>query len=121
MAQKVLIQYVDDLDGSEAVETVTFMLDGSTYEIDLNETHAAELRSALGTYIGAGRKTVARRGRRPSNGAAAAAAKSEPKKVNTSHGGRKRTASMDEVEAASTEPKKRGRKPKAVEVEAEAS
>src|SRR4051794_16437447 len=66
MAQKVSIVLVDDLDGSEATETVTFGLDGTTYEIDLNDKNAAELRDALAGYIGHGRKVGAapRRGRK---------------------------------------------------------
>ncbi|HYF73381.1 MAG TPA: Lsr2 family protein [Nocardioides sp.] len=66
MAQKVNIVLVDDLDGSEATETVTFGLDGTTYEIDLNDANAAALREALAGYIGHGRKVGAapRRGRR---------------------------------------------------------
>ena len=47
MAQKVNIVLVDDLDGTEATETVTFGLDGTTYEIDLNDANAAALREAL--------------------------------------------------------------------------
>lgn len=67
MAQKVNIVLVDDIDGSEAEETVSFGLDGTTYEIDLNSTHAAALREALATYVGHGRKaTGSRRGRRAS-------------------------------------------------------
>lgn len=31
---------VDDLDGSEANETLTFALDGLSYEVDLNVSHA---------------------------------------------------------------------------------
>jgi hypothetical protein len=67
MAQKVNIVLVDDIDGSEATETVSFGLDGTTYEIDLNDDNAAALRDALGPYIGHGRKVgnAARRGRRP--------------------------------------------------------
>ncbi len=66
MAQKVNIVLVDDLDGSEATETVSFGLDGTTYEIDLNDANAAKLRDALATYVGHGRKVGAapRRGRR---------------------------------------------------------
>jgi len=37
----------DDLDGSEADETVTFALDGVSYEIDLNAKNAAALRDSL--------------------------------------------------------------------------
>ena len=47
MAQKVNIVLVDDIDGSEATETVTFGLDGTSYEIDLNDKNAAKLRDAL--------------------------------------------------------------------------
>ena len=56
MAQKVNIVLVDDLDGSEAAETVSFALDGTSYEIDLNEGNAASLREALSGYVGHARK-----------------------------------------------------------------
>ena len=66
MAQKVNIVLVDDIDGSEATETVSFGLDGTTYEIDLNDKNAAKLRDVLATYVGHGRKvgSAPRRGRR---------------------------------------------------------
>ena len=65
MAQKVHIVLEDDLDGSDASQTVTFGLDGTSYEIDLNDKNAAALRDALATYVGHGRKVSgARRGRR---------------------------------------------------------
>lgn len=60
MAQKVNIILVDDLDGSEATETVTFGLDGVTYEIDLNDSHAGELREAVEKYVGYARKVSGR-------------------------------------------------------------
>ena len=44
MAQKVQVLLVDDLDGGEADETVTFALDGKTYEIDLTTANADKLR-----------------------------------------------------------------------------
>ena len=68
MTQKVNIVLVDDLDGSEASETVTFGLDGSTYEIDLNDANAAALREALAGFLGHARKTTggSRRTRRSS-------------------------------------------------------
>lgn len=56
MAQKVQVLLVDDLDGGEASETVTFALDGSSYEIDLSEKNADELRDAFAKYVGAARK-----------------------------------------------------------------
>ena len=63
MAQKVHIVLVDDLDGTEATETVSFGLDGTSYEIDLNDKNAAALRDALAGYVGHARKVSgARRG-----------------------------------------------------------
>ncbi|WP_060880198.1 MULTISPECIES: histone-like nucleoid-structuring protein Lsr2 [Streptomyces] len=65
MAQQTIIQLLDDLDGSEASETIVFGLDGRTYEIDLNEKNAAKLRKALESYVDKGRKlNQARGGRR---------------------------------------------------------
>lgn len=49
--QRVQIVLIDDLDGSEAAEAVTFGLDGTTYEIDLSEANAAALREALAPYL----------------------------------------------------------------------
>lgn len=58
MAQKVNIVLVDDIDGSEATETVSFGLDGTNYEIDLNDKNAAALRDAIGHYVGHGRRVT---------------------------------------------------------------
>lgn len=64
MAQKVSILLIDDLDGTEASETVTFGLDGQTYEIDLTDANAKALRDALSSYVGAARKVAGGRGRK---------------------------------------------------------
>lgn len=65
MAQRVSIELVDDLDQSPADETVSFGLDGSTYEIDLNTKNADKLRELLAPYVGEGRKvTGGRRARK---------------------------------------------------------
>ena len=56
MAQKVQVLLVDDLDGGEASETVSFALDGNNYEIDLSGKNATELRDAIAKYVGAARK-----------------------------------------------------------------
>ncbi|MFE0648531.1 Lsr2 family protein [Streptomyces sp. NPDC059534] len=56
MAQKIVTLLTDDLDGSEAAQTVLFALDGKNYEIDLTDDHAGELREVLAPYVGAGRK-----------------------------------------------------------------
>lgn len=62
MAQQIITQLVDDLDGSEASETIVFGLDGRTYEIDLNDKNAAKLRKALEPYVNKGRKLSQTRG-----------------------------------------------------------
>lgn len=51
MAQKVQVQLIDDLDGSEAIETVNFGFDGTGYEIDLSGNNAHELRASLAEYV----------------------------------------------------------------------
>ena len=52
MAQKVNIVLVDDIDQTDADETLTFGLDGKNYEIDLNTKNANALREALAPYVG---------------------------------------------------------------------
>jgi hypothetical protein len=71
MAQKVQVLLVDDIDGSEATETVSLGLDGVSYEIDLSSGNAGSLRKELTQYVDHARKagnTQARR-RRQRNGA----------------------------------------------------
>ena len=62
MAQKVVVELVDDLDGTASadINTVTFSLDGASYEIDLNENNAERLRESLARYLGAARRTGGR-------------------------------------------------------------
>ncbi|MFK0244503.1 Lsr2 family protein [Amycolatopsis azurea] len=61
MAQKVLVSLVDDIDGTEAEGTVEFGLDGVTYQIDLSEENAEELRDALAQYVEHGRRAGGRK------------------------------------------------------------
>jgi hypothetical protein len=61
MAQRVHVEMVDDLDGSEASQTVPFSLDGVTYEIDLSEDNASALRDELARYVGAARRIGGRK------------------------------------------------------------
>lgn len=68
MAQKVHIVLVDDLDGSEAEETVTFGLDGVSYEIDLNTANAAKLRDSITPFLGSARRVGGRKGSRKGAG-----------------------------------------------------
>jgi hypothetical protein len=50
---------IDDLDGGEAAETVTFGLDGATYDIDLSKKNAAAFRKLLARYVNAARRSTA--------------------------------------------------------------
>jgi hypothetical protein len=61
MAQKVSIILVDDIDGGDADETVTFALDGTGYEIDLSAANAAKLREAIAPYVGHARRLTGRK------------------------------------------------------------
>ncbi len=70
MAQRVNVILVDDLDGSDAEETVTFGIDGTEYEIDLSAGNAAKLRELLAGYVGHARRTGGRRRRPGSRNAA---------------------------------------------------
>lgn len=56
MAQKVVTELVDDVDGSEADETVTFSWKGYTYEIDLSAKNVGKLDKALAPFIDKARR-----------------------------------------------------------------
>ena len=87
MAQKVHIVLEDDLDGSDATQTVSFGLDGTSYEIDLNDKNAAAMRDALAAYVGHGRKVSgARRGRRSSGASSTGHSAKEIRDWARSHG-----------------------------------
>ncbi|AKY03357.1 Lsr2-like briding protein [Streptomyces phage Izzy] len=62
--KKTVIELVDDLDGKGTARTVTFALDGHTYEIELNERNEARLHKALAPFVKAGRKAKPTRRRR---------------------------------------------------------
>lgn len=83
MAQRVRIELTDDLlgDGTPADETVTFSLDGVSYEIDLTADNAAKLRDGLATWVASARRVAGRKqagrpaasaGRRTRSGAGSA-------------------------------------------------
>ncbi|MFW5473311.1 histone-like nucleoid-structuring protein Lsr2 [Knoellia sp. CPCC 206450] len=70
MAQRVQVLLVDDIDNTDADETVTFALDGVSYEIDLNNANATKLRDALAPWVGHARRSGGRKatGRSSSGG-----------------------------------------------------
>jgi uncharacterized membrane protein len=75
MAQRVVVELTDDLDGSGAVSTVIFGLDGKSYEIDLNEKNEAKLRKALEPFLQNSRR-VTGSGRKPRSSASTAKSRS---------------------------------------------
>jgi hypothetical protein len=56
MAQRMEVQFIDDLDGGPADTTVIFAIDGTAYEIDLSAVHAAEFRTALEPFVAVARR-----------------------------------------------------------------
>ncbi len=69
MARKVQVILSDDLDENVAAdETVSFSLDGTSYEIDLSEKNAQELRDAFSRYVQAARKVGRGSGRASGGG-----------------------------------------------------
>jgi hypothetical protein len=80
VAKKTVTKLVDDLDGGEAHETVTFGLDGSVYEIDLSSKNATKLRTALAVFVEKGSRVPGRltaAGRRAGGGRGTATAERE--------------------------------------------
>jgi len=86
VAQKVETRLVDDLDGSEAAETVRFALEGRQYEIDLSEDNAARLRDSLAAFVASARRAGGARGGRAAVPASAGAAASSRKATDREHG-----------------------------------
>ncbi|ADG90107.1 Lsr2 family protein [Thermobispora bispora] len=64
MAKHTQVILIDDLDGSEASQTVTFALDGTTYEIDLSDENAKKLRDALQPFVKCARRADTGQSRR---------------------------------------------------------
>jgi hypothetical protein len=73
MAQRVEVRLIDDIDQGDADETVTFALDGVTYEIDLSDQNAKKLRDDFASWVGHARRSGGARSttkRRSSGGGA---------------------------------------------------
>jgi Lsr2 len=49
MAQRVVL--TDDLDGSEATQTISYTIDGTEYEIDLSEENVQRFHAALEPFV----------------------------------------------------------------------
>jgi Lsr2 len=58
MTKKIHVHLVDDLDASEASETMRFEVDGRTYEIDLSGRNAQRFRTEIAPYIAHARRVI---------------------------------------------------------------
>ena len=61
MAQKRVVELIDDLDGTPATQIIKFALDGNSYEVDLSDVNANELRSSLERFTANARRTGGRK------------------------------------------------------------
>src|SRR5256886_14979530 len=58
MSKKIHVHLIDDLDASEASETLRFEVDGRPYEIDLSSHNAQKFRAEIAPYIQHARRVV---------------------------------------------------------------
>jgi len=58
MATETTTRLVDDLDLSDATQTVMFTFDGVAYEIDLNDSHIAQFTQAVKRYVDSARRVT---------------------------------------------------------------
>lgn len=65
MATVTTTHLTDDLDGSEAANTVRFGWQGREYEIDLNEKHELAFEKAVAKYVQNARRVGSTMRRRP--------------------------------------------------------
>lgn len=65
MAREIRVFLTDDIDGSEATQTVEFSVAGTAYTIDLNDANAAKFEAALAPYVDKADRV--RTGRRPAS------------------------------------------------------
>lgn len=63
MAQKVEVKLISDLSGTDADETVSFTLDGVSYELDATSKEADKFRGLFQDYIAVARKVGGRKAR----------------------------------------------------------
>lgn len=86
MAKRTVIHLTDDLDGSEATQSVEFTFRGKSYTIDLNDANASDFDDALAPYIAGAKKAEGAaaprgRGRRVSTPQQRSSGDVDPKQV----------------------------------------
>jgi len=82
MAQQTKIVLTDDIDGTEATQTVTFAFQGVSYEIDLNDDHASALEESFHGWIESARKVTGSRGAKPRRSGVSAGASGGGRDLN---------------------------------------
>lgn len=108
MAQQTHVTLIDDIDGSPATETVRFGLDGSGYEIDLNDRNAGRLRDVLAPFTAKARKSDnrgrsgRRRARRGDVDASVVRAWAQENRVPVSERGRISASVLAQYQAATS-------------------
>ncbi|HEX9227460.1 MAG TPA: Lsr2 family protein [Arthrobacter sp.] len=108
MAQRIQVLLVDDLDGSEASQSIHFSVEKTDYVIDLSDENADEFRAAMDKFVGAARKTdreardKAKRAVRNSNDPAPAAVRAwaQAEGLDVSPRGRVKAEIIDQYLAA---------------------
>jgi hypothetical protein len=101
LARYVMTRLVDDIDGSRAVTTLSFSLDGHSYEIDLSESHLSALQEALAPFISAARAVP--NGRRQER---APAPKTQPPKTQPPKAPTQKTAAPKAAAPKAAAPKR---------------
>ena len=61
MAQRTIIVMEDDLDGSEATQSISLTVNGVDYQLDLSDKNATKLHKALDPYLNAARRVGGRK------------------------------------------------------------
>lgn len=62
MAKRVEVLLIDDVDGSQADESLPFAFDGISYEIDLSDGNAERFRDAMAPWLAHARRVAGRPG-----------------------------------------------------------
>jgi len=82
MARKTQVVLTDDIDGSEATQTLTFAFQGVSYEIDLNDDHASALEESFHDWIESARKVTSSQSTKPRRSGVSAGASGGGRDLN---------------------------------------
>ncbi len=78
MARTTIVQLTDDIDGSEADQTIELGYKGKSYSLDLNDKNASELDDVLAPYIAAAEKAGGAQSRAGSRSSRTGGARQRP-------------------------------------------